>query len=74
MTASRGAVPSQIVGLGLVFVALGILADGLCALTVGAAAQWLRARRGVALTRRWLPGTIYIGLGLATALSSGNRK
>jgi threonine/homoserine/homoserine lactone efflux protein len=57
-----------------VFVALGMVTDGLYALTAGAAAQSLRARRGVALTRRWIPGTIYIGLGLATALSSGHRK
>jgi hypothetical protein len=33
----------------------------------------LRARRGVALTRRWIPGTTYIGLGPATALSGNNR-
>jgi threonine/homoserine/homoserine lactone efflux protein len=65
---------AQILCLGIVFVALGMVTDGLYALTAGAAAQWLRARRGVALTRRWIPGTIYIGLGLATAFSSGHRK
>jgi len=74
VTVSRGAVPAQILGLGVVFVALGLLTDGLYALTAGAAAQWLRARRGVALTRRWIPGTMYIGLGLATALSGNHRK
>jgi threonine/homoserine/homoserine lactone efflux protein len=74
VTISRGAVPVQIVGLGIVFVALGLLTDGLYALTAGAAARWLRARRGRALTRRWIPGTMYIGLGLATALSGSNRK
>ncbi len=74
VTISRGAVPVQIVGLGIVFVALGLLTDGLYALTAGAAARWLRARRGRALTRRWIPGTMYIGLGLATAFSGNNRK
>jgi threonine/homoserine/homoserine lactone efflux protein len=74
VTVSRGAVPAQILGLGVVFVALGLLTDGLYALTAGAAAQWLRARRGVALTRRWIPGTMYIGLGLATALAGNDRK
>jgi threonine/homoserine/homoserine lactone efflux protein len=66
--------PAQIVCLGVVFVALGMVTDGFYALTAGAAAPWLRARRGLALTRRWIPGTIYIGLGLATALSSSHRK
>jgi threonine/homoserine/homoserine lactone efflux protein len=74
VTVSAGAVPTQIACLGLVFCALGLLTDGLYALTAGSAAQWLRARRGVALTRRWIPGTMYIGLGLATALSPSNRK
>jgi len=74
VTVSRGAVPAQIIGLGVVFVALGLLTDGLYALTAGTAARWLRARRGVALTRRWIPGTMYIGLGLATAFSGNNRK
>jgi len=74
VTVSRGAVPAQIIGLGVVFVALGLLTDGLYALTAGTAARWLRARRGVALARRWIPGTMYIGLGLATAFSGNNRK
>jgi threonine/homoserine/homoserine lactone efflux protein len=74
VTVSRGAVAAQILGLGLVFCALGLMTDGLYALTAGSVAHWLRARRGVALTRRWIPGTMYIGLGLATALSGSNRK
>jgi threonine/homoserine/homoserine lactone efflux protein len=73
VTVTRGGVSSQILSLGLIFVALGVLTDGLYALTVGSAAHWLRARRGVALTRRWIPGTMYIGLGLATAFSGNNR-
>jgi threonine/homoserine/homoserine lactone efflux protein len=73
VTVSRGAVSAQILGLGLIFVCLGLLTDALYAVTAGSAAQWLRARRGVALTRRWIPGTMYIGLGLATALSPNNR-
>ena len=74
VTVSRGAVPAQIAALGVVFCALGLVTDGLYALTAGSAAHWLRARRGVALTRRWIPGTMYIGLGLVTAFSPSNRK
>ncbi len=58
----------------MVFVLLGLITDGLYALTAGTAAEWLRARRGVAVAGRWIPGTMYIGLGLAAALSSGQRK
>jgi len=73
VSVSRGAAPAQIAFLGLVFCALGVVTDGLYALTAGSAAHWLRARRGVALTR-WVPGTMYIGLGLATTLSGTYRK
>jgi threonine/homoserine/homoserine lactone efflux protein len=73
-TVSRGAVPAQILWLGLVFCALGLVTDGIYALTAGTAAHWLRARRGVALTRRWIPGTMYIGLGLVTAFAGNDRK
>jgi len=74
VSVSRGDVPAQIVWLGLVFCALGLLTDGLYALTAGAAARWLRARRGMAVTRRWIPGTMYIGLGLVTAFASDSRN
>ena len=74
MSVSRGAVPAQIACLGLVFCGLGLVTDGLYALTAGTAAHWLRPRRGTALTRRWIPGTMYIGLGLATAFSGNSRK
>jgi threonine/homoserine/homoserine lactone efflux protein len=74
VTVSRGAVPGQVAALGVVFVLLGLVTDGLYALTAGTAARWLRARRGATLTRRWIPGAMYIGLGLAAALGSGQRK
>jgi hypothetical protein len=44
-TVGRGAVAAQIVCPGVVSVALGMVTDGLYALTAGAAAQWLLARR-----------------------------
>jgi len=74
VAASRGAVPAQMACLGLVFCVLGLVTDGLYALTAGSAAHWLRARRGVALTRRWIPGTMYIGLGLVTAFAGSSRS
>ena len=71
---TRGAVSAQIACLGLVFVALGLITDALYALTAGRVAHWLRVRGNGALTRRWVPGTIYIGLGVATALADSHRN
>ena len=62
----RGAVWSQVVALGLVFVALGLVSDSLYALAGDAAGSLLR-RRATALRR--ISGTIYVGLGTAAALT-----
>jgi threonine/homoserine/homoserine lactone efflux protein len=71
---SRGSVGVQILCLGLLFVMLGVLTDGLYAVSAGAAAQWLRGSHGLLASERWISGSIYIGLGVAAAVSSGNRK
>jgi threonine/homoserine/homoserine lactone efflux protein len=68
-----GAVPLQIAFLGLVFVSLGLVTDSLYALLAGTAGNWLRASRAFVGMRRWVSGTVFIGLGLATALS-GSRQ
>jgi threonine/homoserine/homoserine lactone efflux protein len=72
--AGRGQVGAQILGLGMLFVALGLVSDGLYALGAGSAAQWLRARPSFLARERWVSGVMYIGLGLVAALSSGQRK
>jgi threonine/homoserine/homoserine lactone efflux protein len=56
----RGAVWSQVVVLGLVFVALGLISDSVYALVGDAVGSVLR--RQAAVMRR-VSGTIYIGLG-----------
>lgn len=71
---SRGAVGAQILALGAVFVMLGLVTDGGYALTAGTAAQWLRDRPRFLAGERWVSGGMYIGLGLAAAVSSANRK
>ena len=71
---SRGSVGAQILGLGLVFIALGIVTDGLYALGAGTAGALLRARPRFARSERVVSGTMYIGLGLAAALTSTSRK
>jgi threonine/homoserine/homoserine lactone efflux protein len=62
----RGAVWSQVVVLGLVFVALGIVSDSVYAF-VGDAVGSLLRRRATAMRR--VSGTIYIGLGAVAAFA-----
>ena len=69
-----GAVAFQIAFLGLVFVGLGLVSDSLYALLAGTAGNWFRASRGFLRVRRWVSGSVFIGLGLATALSGSRRK
>jgi threonine/homoserine/homoserine lactone efflux protein len=69
-----GYVAAQLVLFGLVFVALGLVTDSLYALAAGTAGGWLRSSRFFAGARRWVSGTVFIGLGLATALSGSRQK
>jgi threonine/homoserine/homoserine lactone efflux protein len=71
---SRGRVGGQVLVLGLVFVLLGLVTDGTYALTAGTAAQWLRGHPRFLGGGRWLSGGVYIGLGVAAALSSSHRQ
>jgi threonine/homoserine/homoserine lactone efflux protein len=71
---SRGRVGAQILCLGLLFIALGLVTDGLYAIGAGSAATSLRANPRFLASERWVSGSLYIGLGLAAAFSSGNRK
>jgi threonine/homoserine/homoserine lactone efflux protein len=74
VTENRGHVGGQIVALGVVFVLLGAITDSLYALTAGSAARWLRGQPRFLAGERWITGGLYIGLGVAAALSSGHRK
>jgi len=71
---SRGHVGTQILALGGIFVALGLITDGSFALTAGTAAQWLRGHPRFLASERWISGGMYIGLGVAAALTSGQQK
>jgi threonine/homoserine/homoserine lactone efflux protein len=70
----RGAVGVQVLVLGVLFMALGLVTDGAYALTAGTAAQWLRGHPRLVGGERWISGSMYIGLGVAAALSSSQRK
>jgi threonine/homoserine/homoserine lactone efflux protein len=74
VTVSRGHVGEQIVVLGVVFVLLGAVTDSLYALGAGAAAAWLRGRPRSLAGERWISGGLYIGPGVAAALSGQQRR
>jgi threonine/homoserine/homoserine lactone efflux protein len=71
---SRGQVGAQILALGGVFVALGLLTDGSYALTAGTVAHWLRGHPRFLAGERWMSGSMYIGLGVAAALTSSQQR
>jgi threonine/homoserine/homoserine lactone efflux protein len=60
----RGAVWSQVLVLGLLFVALGLVSDSLYAVAAGTVGGLLRRRR---TALRYGSGLVYIGLGAAAA-------
>jgi threonine/homoserine/homoserine lactone efflux protein len=71
---SRGHAGVQVLLLGLIFVALGLVTDGSYALTAGTAASWLRGHPRFRTSERWLSGGMYIGLGVAAVFSGGHQK
>jgi threonine/homoserine/homoserine lactone efflux protein len=73
---SRGAVPAQIVLLGITFVVLALCTDGLYALLSGTAADWLRRRNENPRFRRgqrYVSGGVYLALGAAAAASGSGK-
>ena len=59
----------QIAILGLLFALLGLLTDSIWALAAGTAGGVLRRSRRFARGQRYVTGTVYVGLGVATALT-----
>jgi len=59
----------QIAFLGFLFALLGLVTDSTWALAAGTAGGVLRRSRRFLRTQRYVTGTVYIGLGVATALA-----
>jgi threonine/homoserine/homoserine lactone efflux protein len=66
----RGALHWQILVLGLTFMGLGIMSDGVFALVAGTAGNVLRRNRRFLRAQRWFAGTAFIGLGVTAALAT----
>ena len=66
-----GSIGLQILFLGTLLVAMGIVTDGAYAVAAGSLGKWLKRRPRVVTAQRWFAGGVFISLGLATALSGG---
>jgi threonine/homoserine/homoserine lactone efflux protein len=62
----------QIAFLGVLFALLGLVTDSLWALAAGTAGGMLRRSRRFIRTQRYVTGTVYVGLGVATAFAGGS--
>lgn len=69
---AQGNAIAQILFLGLLFVTMATISDGLYAMLGGTLGQWLRGNRPFLKTQRYFAGSVYIGLGVSTALSGSN--
>jgi threonine/homoserine/homoserine lactone efflux protein len=64
----------QIAFLGLLFAVLGLVTDSIWAIAAGTAGGMLRRSRRFVRAQRYVSGTVYIGLGVATALAGGHAE
>lgn len=69
-----GAAWWQFVVLGSITVLLGVTSDSCYALLSGSAANWLRRKKSFLEKEKYISGTVYCGLGVATAISGGGRN
>ena len=70
----EGSVGLQIAVLGVLFILIAMVSDGLYALAAGTASDWLRGNPRFLRAERWVSGTVLVGLGVTAALSGSHRK
>jgi len=71
---ARGPVVLQVLLLGLLFIALALVSDGLWAVFAGTFGERLRYSRTFARVQRYVSGGIFLGLGLVAALAAPARS
>jgi threonine/homoserine/homoserine lactone efflux protein len=64
----------QILELGLTFMLLGLITDSMWALAAGSAGETLRKSRRWAQVQRYVSGSVFVGLGVVTALTGSHNK
>ena len=71
---ARGQLGLQILCLGLIFVALGVVSDGLYAVLAGTAGGLLKRGGRFLRIERYVTGGVFVGLGLTAAFAGNGRK
>ncbi|MDQ3748636.1 MAG: LysE family translocator [Acidobacteriota bacterium] len=69
----KDSITTQILFLGLVLMALGFLSDTIYALLAGSVGNVMRGNLRFLRAQRYFAGSVYIGLGAATALTGTNK-
>ena len=64
----------QILVLGLTFMVLGLVTDSMWALAAGSAGETLRKSRRWARAQRYVSGSVFVALGVITALTGSHRS
>jgi threonine/homoserine/homoserine lactone efflux protein len=72
--AGRGSITTQIMFLGAIVMILGALSDSIYALLAGGAGNLLRGNLKILRAQRYFAGSVYIGLGVMTALTGSAKK
>ena len=71
---ARGDVLAQTLLLGAMFVVLGLCSDSLYAVVAGSAGDWLKRQPAWVSAQRYVAGSVFIGLGVTTAVSGAKAK
>jgi threonine/homoserine/homoserine lactone efflux protein len=70
----RGALALQIILLGAILMVLGGLSDLSYALAAGSIGNWLRGNAKFLRAQRYFAGSVYVGLGAATAFTATHSR
>ena len=71
---ARGSPTGQILFFGCMFAVMGVCSDSTYALLAGTFSAWLKRSTLFLKAQRYVAGTVYIGLGLTTALAVSEKK
>jgi threonine/homoserine/homoserine lactone efflux protein len=70
----KGSVGLQILFLGICFILLAVISDGMYAVAAGTASGWLRGNPRFLRAERWISGTVLVGLGVTAAFAGRHRS
>ncbi|RIH90855.1 hypothetical protein Mterra_00078 [Calidithermus terrae] len=71
---ARGSPAAQMLALGALFTLLALLSDGLYALLAGGVGSWPQRNPRFLRRQKYVTGSVYIGLGVASALAGPSQK